>query len=141
MNIFLDTSSLFKLYQKERDSENIENIFSNISITGVFISEIAKVEFVSALLKKVRMRETDLADAQKAIALFENDFGKYIIVRVESNIFEKARQLIVGHGIKGLRTLDAIQLASAIEVQRQVDKYFTADKLLQSFFIIENLPV
>ena len=141
MNIYLDTSSLFKLYQKEPDSENLGDIFYNTSITGVFISEIAKVEFVSALFKKVRMQETDLSDAQKAIRLFDNDFEKYIIVPVESNIFEKAKQLILEHGIIGLRTLDAIQLASAIEVKRLVNKYFTADKLLSSLFEKENLPV
>jgi uncharacterized protein len=111
MNMYLDTSSLFKLYQKEPDSKNIDDIFSNTSIAGVFISEIAKVEFVSALFKKVRMKETDLADAQKAIALFDNDLRKYIIVPVESNIFEKAKQLIFTYGVTGLRTLDSIQLA------------------------------
>ncbi|HEY5464275.1 MAG TPA: type II toxin-antitoxin system VapC family toxin [Hanamia sp.] len=141
MKIYLDTSSLFKLYQKEPDSENLGDIFYNTSITGVFISEIAKVEFVSALFKKVRMQETDLSDAQKAIRLFDNDFEKYIIVPVESNIFEKAKQLILEHGIIGLRTLDAIQLASAIEVKRLINKYFTADKLLSSLFEKENLPV
>ena len=86
------------------------------------------------------MRETDLADAQKAIALFDSDFGKYIIVRVGSNIFEKARQLIVEHGIEGLRTLDAIQLASAIEVKNLINKYFTSDKLLHVLFEKEGLP-
>jgi predicted nucleic acid-binding protein len=41
---------------------------------------------------------------------------------------------------QGLRTLDAIQLASAIEVKEVVDKYFTSDKLLISLFEKENLP-
>ena len=63
MNIYLDTSSLFKLYQKELDSGVVEKAFKNIRLTEIFISEIARVEFVSALFKKVRMKETELADA------------------------------------------------------------------------------
>jgi len=39
MKIYLDTSSLFKLYQKEPDSVPIEEIFSNNRITDIFISE------------------------------------------------------------------------------------------------------
>ena len=140
MNIYLDTSSLFKLYQNEPGSKNLGDIFSIVNITEVFISEITKVEFVSALFKKVRMKETDLGDAESAIRLFDNDFEKYIVVPVENNILEKAKRLILKHGIAGLRTLDAIQLASAIEVKNRVTKYFTSDKLLLSLFEKEDLP-
>ncbi|HEV2830375.1 MAG TPA: hypothetical protein VGW31_00220 [Hanamia sp.] len=73
--------------------------------------------------------------------MFDNDLRKYIIVPVESNIFEKAKQLIFTYGVTGLRTLDSIQLASAIEVKSQIDKYFTSDKLLNLLFEKENLPV
>ena len=141
MNIYLDTSSLFKLYQKEPDSEVVEEAFKNIKLTEVFISEIARVEFVSALFKKVRMKETELADAEKAINLFEKDLKNYIIVPVENNVLKKAEELIITYGIEGLRTLDSIQLASAIEVKSQVDKYFSADKLLRFLFQKENLPI
>lgn len=141
MNIYLDTSSLFKLYQNESGSKDFDDLFRDNNITQVFISEITKVEFVSALFKKIRMKETDLISAERAIRLFNADIPKYIIVPVETNIYEKAKQLILKHGITGLRTLDAIQLASAIEVKDMINKYFTSDKLLHSLFEKENLPI
>lgn len=141
MNIYLDTSSLFKLYQKELDSGVVEKAFKNIRLTEIFISEIARVEFVSALFKKVRMKETELADAEKSINLFDKDLEKYKIVPVENNLLKKAKKLIITYGIEGLRTLDSIQLASAIEVKSQIDKYFTADKLLCFLFEKESLPI
>lgn len=141
MKVYLDTSSLFKLYQREPDSVTVEEVFKNRSIDDIFISEIAKVEFVSALFKKVRMKETELADAEKAIRLFENDLTKYTVVPAQSNLLKTAKDLIVTYGITGLRTLDSIQLASAIEVRDQIDKYFTSDKLLRFLFKKENLPI
>lgn len=141
MKVYLDTSSLFKLYQREPDSGTVEEVFKNRSIDDIFISEIAKVEFVSALFKKVRMKETELADAENAIRLFENDLTKYTVVPAQSNLLKTAKDLIVTYGITGLRTLDSIQLASAIEVRDQIDKYFTSDKLLRFLFKKENLPI
>jgi predicted nucleic acid-binding protein len=139
MKIYLDTSSLFKLYQKEPDSAPVEEIFTNNRITDIFISEIAKVEFVSALYKKVRMNETRLEDAKRAINLFNDDIEKYLIVPIEKNLIIKAKQLIIMYGIDGLRTLDSIQLASALAVKNEVNKYFTSDKLLRLLFEKENL--
>lgn len=55
-------------------------------------------------------------------------------------MFENAIRLILKYGQDGLRTLDALQLASAIEVKNIVTKYFTADKLLLSLFEKEHLP-
>lgn len=141
MKIYLDTSSLFKLYQKEADSVTFDELFINSRISDIFISEIAKIEFVSAIYKKVRMKETRLEDAKKAIELFDNDIKKYFIVPLESNLIIKAKQLIVTYGKQGLRTLDSIQLVSALAVRNEVDKYFTSDRLLHILFEKENLPM
>ncbi len=45
MKIFLDTSSLFKLYHRETDTADLELVFSTIKITNIFLSEISKIEF------------------------------------------------------------------------------------------------
>jgi len=57
MKIFLDTSSLFKLYHKEDGTAELEMLFSTVPITTVFLSEISKIEFASAIWKKVRSKE------------------------------------------------------------------------------------
>ena len=49
MKIFLDTSSLFKLYHEEEGTEELEKVFSQAKITEIFLSEITKVEFTSTI--------------------------------------------------------------------------------------------
>lgn len=57
MKIFLDTSSLFKLYHKETGTTELEELFLTAKITTIYLSEIAKIEFASTLWKKVRTKE------------------------------------------------------------------------------------
>ena len=45
------------------------------------------------------------------------------------------------YGEKGLRTLDSIQLASALSVKGEGCVYASADELLVSFYRAENLEV
>ena len=140
MKIFLDTSSLFKLYHREADTEELERNLSAITITSIFLSEIAKVEFTSTVWKKVRTKEITEIEAQNTLYLFETDFEKYHFVTSDSIIIEQARLFTSKYGIKGLRTLDSIQLSTAVSLFEKVDQFFTADNLLQSLFVAENLP-
>jgi len=49
-------------------------------------------------------------------------------------------KLLMKYGSAGLRTLDAIQLASALTLKGQPKiRFFTADQLLNSFFKPEGL--
>jgi predicted nucleic acid-binding protein len=52
MKIFLDTSTLFKLYHREVDTEDLERLFTTEKITNIFLSEISKIEFTSTFWKK-----------------------------------------------------------------------------------------
>lgn len=140
MKIFLDTSSLFKLYHREVGTEELELVLSTIQIENIFLSEISKTEFTSTVWKKVRTKEITELKAKVTLDLFESDFGKFIFYPVNSMIIEQARVLISKYGMQGLRTLDSIQLSTSILLFQQVDIFFTADKLLKSFFELEGLP-
>lgn len=52
---------------------------------------------------------------------------------------QKAQGLIGKHWRKGLRTLDSIQLASALKVKDQIGLFLTSDKLLSEISQIEGL--
>ena len=121
MKIFLDTSTLFKLYHKETGTEEIERIFSSARISHVFLSEISKIEFSSTIWKKVRTKEITELEAQKTLDLFESDFGKYTFVTTDSIIIEQARILTSKYGKQGLRTLDSIQLSTSLSLFHHVD--------------------
>lgn len=49
MKLFLDTSSLFKLYHQEVDSDVIDGVFTNYKIIDIFLSELSKIEFPSTV--------------------------------------------------------------------------------------------
>lgn len=140
MKIFLDTSSLFKLYHRETDTADLELVFSSVKITNIFLSEISKIEFSSTLWKKVRTKEITELEARTTLDLFESDFSKYTFIVVDSIIIEQARILISKYGLLGLRTLDSIQLSIAVSLLQQANIFFSADKLLKSLFQAEGLP-
>ena len=106
MKIFLDTSSLFKLYHREADTAALELIFSTLKITSIFLSEISKIEFTSTIWKKVRTKEITAFEAQTTLDLFESDLGKYTFITADNIIIEQAIILTSKYGIQGLRTLD-----------------------------------
>ena len=109
MKIYLDTSSLFKLYKRETGSEKMEAEISNNNIADVFLSEITKLEFLSSVYKRVRMKDLSVKEAKQIIDLFEYDFRKYLIVPFDNAILNTAEKLISIYGVTELRTLDSIQ--------------------------------
>ena len=139
MKIYLDTSSLFKLYHNEAGTAILDSFFIDNKITTVYLSELAKTEFTSAIWKKVRKNELDEINALEILELFETDFKKYTFITIDSLIKEQARMLLSKYGKHGLRTLDSIQLSTCLEVKANTDKYFTADMLLSNIFELEGL--
>ncbi len=112
-----------------------------LRITNVFLSEITKIEFASTIWKKVRTGEITPEQASVTLQLFTNDFEKYAFISTDSLVLEQARNLISKYGTHGLRTLDSIQLATAVLLAHQADLFLTADKLLKSFMQSEGLLV
>lgn len=141
MKIFLDTSSLIKLYNNEADTLTIQNILSQYASFTIVLSETAKVEFVSAILKKARMRSIAEIDAKAMITVFEADWYRYKFIEVNTALLNNARKLTLKYGLQGLRTLDSIQLAAAVSLKGDAALFITSDQLLQSFFVQEGLPV
>ena len=140
MKVFLDTSSLFKLYHDEEDSDIIESVFRNNKVTDVFLSELSKIEFASTVWKKVRIRDIQETQAKIMIDAFEDDLSKYTFIQIDNIIVEQARNLINKYGKNGLRALDSIQLSTAVMLTKKVDLFISTDKLLDSFFETESLP-
>jgi uncharacterized protein len=139
MKIFLDTSSLFKLYHKEIDTEIMEDIFSKNNVTTIYLSEITKLEFVSTIWKKFRTKEISLLDAENTLALFELDSDKYDFIKTDTLVIERSNRLLNKYGVSGLRTLDSIQLSSALTIKNNADLFISADKLLVELLKEEGL--
>jgi uncharacterized protein len=129
MKIFLDTSSIFKLYHQEEGTLSLEAIFAKEKITQIYLSEITKLEFTSTVWKKVRTKEITNEQAKITIELFESDFAKYNFITTDSLIIEQARILISKYSVNGLRTLDGIQLSTCVSLKENANLFLTADLL------------
>lgn len=139
MKIFLDTSSLVKLYHYEKGTLELQELIKGNKVQVIYLSEIAKVEFVSTMWKKVRTKEIPIERASKTIELFNQDVPKYTFISTNNLIMESSQNLLSNYGIDGLRTLDSIQLATASLLREKSDFFFTSDILLNTLFEREGL--
>lgn len=137
--IYLDTSSLVKVYHKESDSDKI--IITLPQYQDVFLSELTKIEFVSAIWKKVKYGELTETEAREGIHFFENDDTKFEWVFIDREIIHLAKKFVNLYWEMGLRTLDLIQLACAVSLKNKADNFLTSDKILKKIMEKEGLKV
>ena len=140
MKAFLDTSSLLKLCHREIGSDVVHDAISD-GVEEIFLSEIAVLEFRSAIWKKVREGEINEKIAVKVISCFQNDYYGFQWVKLRSDTIETASALLMKYGNKGLRTLDSLQLASTLTLNNEDCIFLTSDNLLKSLFKEENLII
>ncbi|ONI77205.1 VapC toxin family PIN domain ribonuclease [Actinosynnema sp. ALI-1.44] len=112
MTVYADSSALVKIYVDEPDCEVIR------TVPFMVVSQLARVEVPSALWHKMRLGDINDKQAELLVAGFEADYhgtededSKFGVVGVDKVITEAAARLARRHG---MRSLDAIQLASAI---------------------------
>ncbi len=140
MKAFLDTSSLVKLYHQENESDFVMKALSS-DIREIFLSELAILEFRSALWKKIREKEIEEKAAIEVIECFQDDVGNFQWILMQSNIVDSASDLLMKYGNRGLRTLDSLQLAAALTLKGEECIFLTSDKLLHTLFKEERLRV
>ena len=141
MNLFIDTSSLIKLYHKEYETDKIIDFISNNKINSIYLSSLTKIEFLSAVWKKIRTKEIDKNDGIILIKYFETDKNNYRWLSINNEIIDLSKILLEKYGLNGLRTLDSIQFATALSLKSDDCINVVSDKLLKELFVLENLKV
>jgi predicted nucleic acid-binding protein len=142
---YLDTSALIKHYHVEIGTPVVNQILSKPCAIH-FLSRLAGVEMQSALAKKVRMMVLTESDFKRFRRKFLSDItsAHYRVVRLLVRHFQIAEQLLLRYGLtRSLRTLDAIQLAVAIDVRRRhgIDYFVCADTNLCKIAADEGFTV
>ncbi|MEH1800796.1 MAG: type II toxin-antitoxin system VapC family toxin [Nostoc sp.] len=124
--IYLDTSVIAPLYWREALSDVVEQLLLNETEVG--LSQLVEVEMVSALSRRVRMREISQQDATTIVERFQADLdsGFYTQITVETVHYNLAREWISRFNTP-LRTLDALHLTIAFQNHIQL---VTADEAL-----------
>ena len=127
MRIFLDTSALVVLYHGEPKTFQVEAYAKGARI---FISRLALTEFRSTVYKLVRGGSLSLHAGRGLVEAFRKDLGKYQIQEVDTNVWRESADLVEKYSSKiNLRTLDAVQLASAkrVDARNSVKEFITLD--------------
>lgn len=136
--IFLDTSSLIKLYHTEPDSAQLRQ---QVQPTDeVVVSGLTRVEMYSAFGRKLRRGDLPTGLAQTGLRLFEQDWLNFQVVALDAKCLEEASHLLQRYTSLALRSLDAIQLAAALAAGK-LDTFFTHDQRLRDAALAEGLPV
>ena len=141
MNVFFDTSSLFKLYHKENGTQDLIDFFNNNKIDSIFLSEVTSIEFSSVVWKKCRKKDINEIIANTLIEKFDIDSFKFCFVPYTIQLRNSAKNLIRKYWVKGLRTLDSIQLASCLTIDSDIEYFFTSDLILYEIASLEGFKV
>ncbi len=110
--VFLDTSALVKLYVPEAGSSQLRSFLADAD--HVAIGMVAVPEFASAVLRRHREGLLDAPDTSLLLASFESDRIRFSVGSLVDALALAARDLLRKHVSIPLRTLDALQLATAL---------------------------
>ena len=146
MNLFLDTNALVKLYHIETGSDNLlKFIEKNSNWLIVTITDLSQIEFYSTFMRRVRMGDISKEKARKIFNYFNDDLIQFNLIEIDKTIKNFAIELLSFTAAnQSLRTLDALQLASAIVANRiiSVDYFISSDyklnNIVKSYFKIFN---
>ena len=108
---YFDTSVLIKRYAKERGSSRAQALLRSHRFLS---SAIAPVEAVSALFRRRAAGDLAEHDFAAIMSRFAKDRGYWELIEVSATVLDQAEDIIARVGV---RTLDAIHLASAIVFQ------------------------
>jgi predicted nucleic acid-binding protein len=144
-NYFLDTSACAKLYHNERGSDYMERIIVQASSLAI-ISHLSIVEMEAVLSIKVRTGEINEQQVEIARRCLRADLRQRRLLvgpPIQPRHFHAARLLLVKYGAtQGLRTLDALQLAIALDLKDtgQISVLIAADQRLCRVATLAGCP-
>lgn len=139
MILYLDTSSLVKLYVEEEGSQAVRDQVS--AAEAVATSHIAYAEVRAAFARKQREGELSQEEYERILDDFHKEWGTYLAIRVSEAIIALAGDLAERHGLRGF---DAIHLGSALALRDEVKSYIafsSADERLQAAAKAEGLAL
>ncbi len=137
--IYVDASVIVKRYYDEAGSDRVRAGWE--SSERVFTSRVAYAEVHAAFARKRRDGELSTAAFRESAATFETEWPAYDQVLVAEQTLMDVRRLVQRHGLRGF---DAIHLAAALWVKRQLGaplEFWVADERLETAARRERLVI
>ena len=116
MILYLDTSSLIKIYIREDGSEDVESLAGQASVVAT--SVIAYPEARSALARLLREGTLEAEQYQLLIESLDEDLDRFLLLGVTEDVWRHAGELAETHGLRGF---DSLHLASALRLRSLAD--------------------
>ena len=113
MIVYLDTSSLVKLYVEEEGSADVAAILKNSRTAAT--SMIAYAEARAAFARRFREGSVTKRAYKSLLLSFEKDWINYLQVKVSQDLIRLAGDLAEKHALRGF---DAIHLSSAVSLMK-----------------------
>jgi uncharacterized protein len=127
MTLFMDTSALVKLFHLEEGTERV-TVWVEQAEQGVSVLDIAAIEFLSALYRRLRAKEITDIEMQEAVAGFRSQWANFHVEPLGHAVVHEAETILVDHGRSaGLRALDALHLAAFSLIAEADWQFVTAD--------------
>jgi len=125
MNLFFDTSALIKRYIAENGSPQVDTLLSKAKI--VYVSSITLIECTSTIRRLLAEKAITLSEYKHLKHDLLSDFNYFTLIPLTGSLVRTATDVIDKYQVK---TLDAIQLASAIMVKKDIQSLVACDKKL-----------
>lgn len=126
MNIFFDTSALVKFFHEEPGTKVVTDLINNPG-NNIFVSNLARLEFISVLSRRYRNNEIAEQSLNEAVSGFDEEYSHFHIEPVGNMVLQEAEDLLIKYGKNyGLRTLDVIHLTTFVLIKEDDDWLFVA---------------
>jgi predicted nucleic acid-binding protein len=125
MKIFMDTSVLIKRYLVEAGSDKVDKLFESAS--QIIVSPVTAIEARSILRRLLAEKKITRPDYKKLNEELSFDFDYFTVVNFDAVLEVAAKSLIDRYQLK---TLDALQLASANFKKSEISLFVASDKKL-----------
>ena len=108
---YFDASALVKRYVREKGSAKVQRLLAaEVAAT----SRLSAVEIASTVARRVREGHLPGEDRDRILAAVDRDMTAVLVVEITAAVLASAQRLLQRHS---LRTGDAIQLASCLQLQ------------------------
>lgn len=113
MILYLDTSALVKLYVRESGTDETRARLADASLVAT--SRVAYPEARAALARRQREAAITRSGLARAVAALDRDLARLVVVELSVRLARRAGALAERRALRGV---DAIHLASALELEQ-----------------------